>query len=315
MIKIRIPALQDKILLSTVVSVLITVFSSSEVNGQSLKKLKKIYTKRQPEKLIKLSQKGLDKNPHTTAYQYYLIAGYLLQAESPRNTRPEQSYFEATKIFVANRDELEAELSQKIVLVFRSQSRQIFDALGQSEFEKRNYYSRFFAEYLSDTTDYFRNGLSGSAFEIEKINIKSISGIEYHIPAVIPPSESIIKYSEEAIGTPWVYAGMEPGKGFDCSGFVIWAYGKFGYNLPHKTKLLASIGKNVDTNDIAPGDIVCFGNSEYQPSSVYHVGMIHSVEEDVINMIHCGTSTGVIIAPLNIGYWSTVEHFFVRIGE
>lgn len=142
---------------------------------------------------------------------------------------------------------------------------------------------------------------------------KYLKEIEYIIPSVLPASESLIQHAESVIGTPWVYAGEDPKKGFDCSGFVIWTYGNFGYKLPHKTTLLASIGDHINIENATSGDLVCFGANSYDPSNVYHIGIIHSVDKDDIKMIHCGTSTGVSIAPLTSGYWSNVKHFIVRI--
>ncbi|MBN1119356.1 MAG: C40 family peptidase [Bacteroidales bacterium] len=128
-----------------------------------------------------------------------------------------------------------------------------------------------------------------------------------------PPEEQLIKKSEEVLGTPWVYTGITPEKGFDCSGFVLWTFGQFGYEFPYKTKLLAKSGKPVKPAKIKPADLVCFGSSEYNPSSLIHVGLVYSVTPDSVMMIHCGTSNGVSIVPLNSGYWSERVFFILEV--
>src|SRR5690606_20333698 len=59
------------------------------------------------------------------------------------------------------------------------------------------------------------------------------------------------------LGTPYVWAGKGPG-GFDCSGFVSWAYGQAGVSLPSSTAAMQYSGTKVSYSDIRPGDLVFF---------------------------------------------------------
>src|SRR5919109_614926 len=52
-------------------------------------------------------------------------------------------------------------------------------------------------------------------------------------------------------------AAAEPA-GFDCSGFVMYVYGKIGIALPHNGAQLWGIGRFVPRNRLEPGDVVFF---------------------------------------------------------
>ena len=59
------------------------------------------------------------------------------------------------------------------------------------------------------------------------------------------------------LGTPYRWAGSSPG-GFDCSGFVMYVYGRIGIGLPHNSAMLWGIGRPVARNHLQPGDLVFF---------------------------------------------------------
>jgi cell wall-associated NlpC family hydrolase len=59
------------------------------------------------------------------------------------------------------------------------------------------------------------------------------------------------------LGTPYVWAGASPG-GFDCSGLVMYAYGKVGVSLPHSSYALWNVGVSVPQDQLQSGDLVFF---------------------------------------------------------
>ena len=61
--------------------------------------------------------------------------------------------------------------------------------------------------------------------------------------------------------------GEAPGKDFDCSGLVQWAYGKAGISLPRVAADQARAGVEVNPSDAQAGDLVFFG------SPIHHVGI------------------------------------------
>jgi cell wall-associated NlpC family hydrolase len=69
------------------------------------------------------------------------------------------------------------------------------------------------------------------------------------------------------LGLPYLYGGSLPSTGFDCSGFVMYVFAKFGVNLPHFAAYQADLGIPVPFDLLQPGDLVFFG------SPIHHVGM------------------------------------------
>lgn len=59
------------------------------------------------------------------------------------------------------------------------------------------------------------------------------------------------------LGVPYRWAGASPG-GFDCSGFVMYVYGRLGVALPHNGAMLWGRGRAVERRDLEPGDVVFF---------------------------------------------------------
>lgn len=105
------------------------------------------------------------------------------------------------------------------------------------------------------------------------------------------------------LGTPYVWAGKGPG-GFDCSGFVSWAYGQAGYNIPSSTASLQSTGTKVSYSDVQPGDLVFFNT--YKTNG--HVGIYVGNG----NFIGAQNSTGLAVASMSSSYWGNAFKGHVR---
>ena len=67
-----------------------------------------------------------------------------------------------------------------------------------------------------------------------------------------------VRIALKQLGTPYVWAGDTPSGGFDCSGLVMWVYGKLGVALPHFAASQAQLGKPVEIRRLQPGDLVFF---------------------------------------------------------
>ncbi len=110
--------------------------------------------------------------------------------------------------------------------------------------------------------------------------------------------DEIIKFSKKFLGTPYRYAGATP-SGFDCSGFINYVMGNFGFQLSRSSPGIAEFGKTVKISELQPGDLMFFKGRSVNSTSVGHVAMVVEVNNGVIKFIHSSTSRGVVIDTFN----------------
>lgn len=70
--------------------------------------------------------------------------------------------------------------------------------------------------------------------------------------------QAVVNYACQFVGNPYVYGGSSLTNGTDCSGFVMSVYAAFGIGLPHSSSALRSVGYEVSTSEMQPGDIICY---------------------------------------------------------
>ncbi|WP_234402376.1 C40 family peptidase [Oceanobacillus damuensis] len=100
------------------------------------------------------------------------------------------------------------------------------------------------------------------------------------------------------LGTPYVWGGKTL-SGFDCSGFVSWAFAQAGISIPSSTTGLATTGTKVSPDNMQPGDLVFFNT--YKTNG--HVGIYLGGGK----FIGAQNSTGLAVADMSSGYWA--KHF------
>ena len=69
---------------------------------------------------------------------------------------------------------------------------------------------------------------------------------------------SVANFASQFVGNPYVAGGTSLTNGADCSGFVMSVYAQFGVSLPHSSGAMRSCGYEVGTDQMQPGDIVCY---------------------------------------------------------
>jgi peptidoglycan DL-endopeptidase LytE len=103
---------------------------------------------------------------------------------------------------------------------------------------------------------------------------------------------SIIETAKAHLGTPYVWGGESPG-GFDCSGFIQYIFGQFGYSLPRT--VADQWNATVPVEKPSVGDLVFFTTYKAGPS---HLGIYLGDG----NFIHSGNN-GVEISNISGSYW------------
>lgn len=105
----------------------------------------------------------------------------------------------------------------------------------------------------------------------------------------------LIEVAKSVQGTPYVWAGSAPG-GFDCSGFIYWAYNNAGKDIS-RLSTTGYYDRSYYVNSPQVGDLVFFENT-YR-SGISHMGIYVGNN----SFIHAGSSTGVTITSLDNSYW------------
>jgi cell wall-associated NlpC family hydrolase len=115
--------------------------------------------------------------------------------------------------------------------------------------------------------------------------------------------DSIVTYAEQFVGTPYLWGG-ESTSGFDCSGFVLYVFKKFGIKLPHSSRAMGDLGMMKDKDCAETGDIILFKGT--QSSTIGHVGIVFENPDGNIIFIHASSSRGggVKISNLTDGYYT-----------
>ena len=127
-------------------------------------------------------------------------------------------------------------------------------------------------------------------------------------PAAAPPRIADVSPGSEAAtlalasalelrGVPYRMGGSDP-SGFDCSGLVQWVFAQNGRALPREVREQYLIGREVEVDDVRPGDLLFFDTGS-RPAS--HVGIALDHE----SFVHAPSTNGVVrVERYTSNYWS-----------
>ncbi len=66
---------------------------------------------------------------------------------------------------------------------------------------------------------------------------------------------SLVNYSKQFLGNPYVWGGTSLTKGADCSGYVQSIFRHFGISLPRTSIMQSQCGKKISASEAKPGDL------------------------------------------------------------
>ena len=72
--------------------------------------------------------------------------------------------------------------------------------------------------------------------------------------------EAALHYAEGQLGVPYVWGGETPGRGFDCSGLVQWAWARAGISIARTTQTQWPTMVHVPLSALQPGDLLFYYN-------------------------------------------------------
>ncbi|MGE8112515.1 MULTISPECIES: C40 family peptidase [Pseudomonas] len=135
------------------------------------------------------------------------------------------------------------------------------------------------------------------------------SGKGHNLPAVaaMSPKQSsdVLSRAVNVLGTPYVWGGSNPKKGFDCSGLVKYAFNDVAdVDLPRTSNAMAQgHGVKVAKSELKPGDLIFFN---IKSRRVNHVAIYLGNDR----FIHAPrTGKRVSIDSLSKPYWQ--QHYVV----
>ena len=112
-------------------------------------------------------------------------------------------------------------------------------------------------------------------------------------PVALP---AVVQTALDLLGIPYRNGGSDP-SGFDCSGLVQWAFARHGRELPREVQDQFRTGREIDLQDVQPGDLIFF---ETVSRGASHVGMVIGGGR----FVHAPSSRGVVrVEPYTGGYW------------
>ncbi len=85
-----------------------------------------------------------------------------------------------------------------------------------------------------------------------------------------PQSGGVVaRHAVSMVGTPYLYGGTSPDRGFDCSGLVFYSYGQTGVSVPRTSLEQFRTARKISLNEALEGDLLFFEDQE----KLSHVGI------------------------------------------
>jgi hypothetical protein len=128
----------------------------------------------------------------------------------------------------------------------------------------------------------FSTFINGQTVDVKKEYLNSYDSI---VKKNKPKADAIISYAKTFLGVPYRYGGSTP-SGFDCSGFINYIFGNFGFSLVRSSFGLADLGETIALSNIQPGDLLFFKGSNINSSTVGHVALVIEVAPNTLKFIH-----------------------------
>lgn len=152
-------------------------------------------------------------------------------------------------------------------------------------------------------SDGYRKGVARS-----EATTKPPRDYSYEVPDAM--GLDLVGEARQWLGTPYRYGGQDR-DGTDCSGLVMEVYRKVCLvKIPRTTKTQKSYCLEVARNNARAGDLFFFGSSVGGGSDISHVGLYIGGGE----MIHASSSRGVMVSPVDTGYWGERFRSVGRVG-
>ena len=276
---------------------LLLFITSFNAQSKDYSKLYKLYSKDKAAKLLSKASKIKKRNPREAMPYYFIaLANYSLYKQSRINNKLSKAVSNLKKAKGYDSDssywkKFEAEFIPLQTLV-QHKAKYYSTNNKKKAIKLCESYLSIYQDSLPEHKGLLTK-LSFNSNRVESLNKKLhfTSGSK---------RDSIKNFASICLGTPYKWAG-ESLKGFDCSGFVKYVYGKVGIKLPHNANKISYLGEEISEKDAQTGDVVLFGSKSEKGHHASHVGIIYE-NEGKIKVIH-SVSKGVHITTDYNAYW------------
>lgn len=268
---------------------------SAQNNNKIDKKLSKLYNNGKYQKCYSKAQKINQKYPISEIPEFYLAkTSFHLYTDAKQESKNKYKHLAKAVNYSSKLSTNYAEFKNTVRDSLRSYVIYAHDSIPHLRNFKTAH--KFYSKVYKDTLRFaakenFSNQIP--AYEFAKNMIDSLR-------------LELVTFAEMQDGIAYAYAGEKPETGFDCSGFTKYVYSHIGIEIPHNAHKQSGLEGNNKTLDMAkPGDLIFFGSQGEDRHYTIHAGIVHTVFEDDIKVIHC-VSGGVSIDGRN----SSWEHYW-----
>lgn len=99
----------------------------------------------------------------------------------------------------------------------------------------------------------------------------------------------VVGIAKQQLGTTYKWGG-ESKEGFDCSGFVKFCFSQVHVDLPHSSRSIGSMGKEVELTEAQAGDIIVFSGTDGNLKRIGHVGIVTKASPTELYFMHSSSS-------------------------
>lgn len=110
---------------------------------------------------------------------------------------------------------------------------------------------------LADYTAYIRARLEAAQSTAVELGLTAAE-LDAEWGAVDVAKQHVVLSAMSQIGVPYRSMMSKPGRGFDCSGLLLFAYGQAGIGLPRSSRDQIRAATEIDRADLEPGDLVYY---------------------------------------------------------
>jgi len=115
---------------------------------------------------------------------------------------------------------------------------------------------------------------------------------------------AVISAAQGQLGVPYVWGGETPGRAFDCSGLVQYAFGQAGIKMPRTADIQAFTGWRIPYSQAEPGDLLTWKNDPTF-NGVSHIA-IYVGNNTMIVARHTGTLVQYQV-PYMQNFWGAIR--------